>query len=253
MVLLALLTAGFLDGGALLDALVVRLPLDLGVRREGEDTFHDFTVEIQLVSQSTREAKQHNQSFFFISFLFFSLLLRLLFYVPNFEHPAAIRLGPDAENVLAVTHAEHGATDLVRCLTKLVADESEQQVLPVAVGNALLHAYDPLAARLVLLVLPNGTHAFLEQVIVRNERQGRWPLEVAVDLEELLGRLARRDRVERLLVLDEPVGLADGRPEPEHPGAAQPVHGRPALRLLGRAGRALASRSRRWSRPALGN
>ena len=137
--------------------------------------------------------------------------------IPNLEDASTVGPRPNAQDVLAVAHAQYGATHLLAGLGELVADDGEQQVLPVAVGDALAQAHDPLAAALVLVVLPYGPHALLEEVVVRDQRQGAGPLEVGVDAEEVLDRAHGADGVQRLLVLDVPVGLTDGRAEPENP------------------------------------
>ena len=143
--------------------------------------------------------------------------------VPNLEHSAAVGTRPDAENVLAISDAEDSSTDLVARLTKLVADDRQQQVLPVAVRHALLETHDPLATLLVLIVLPYRTNAFLEEMVVGNQGQGRRPPEVAIYGEELLGGIAGGDRVQGLLVLDISVGLRDRGPEPEYPAVSKLV------------------------------
>ena len=143
--------------------------------------------------------------------------------VPNLEDPLPARTSPDAEDVLAVPDAKDGSADLLAGLAELVADHGEQQVLPVAVGHALSQAHHPLPAILVLLILPYWPDTLLEKVVIRHQRQRGRALQVLVDGEEVLDRVDRGNRVERLLVLDKPVRLGDGRAEPEDPAVAQRV------------------------------
>jgi len=91
-------------------------------------------------------------------------------FLPDLDVPPPVVLGPDAEDILAAAHAEHEATHLVRGLHELVANKSHKQLFPVAIGHALFQAHDPLATALVLVVLPHGTDALLEEVIVRHGR-----------------------------------------------------------------------------------
>ena len=201
VVVVCLVSPRFLDRCALLDARIMALPLEFGVRWEGQDPSHCLAAK--RVSQGKTMGRRRD--------------------VPNLEDPLPVRTSPDAEDVLAVPDAKDGSADLLAGLAELVANHGEQQVLPVAVGHALSQAHHPLAAVLVLLVLPYWTDPLLEEVVVRHQRQRRRALQVLVDGEEVLDRLDRGDGVEGLFVLDKPVRLGDGRAEPEDPAVAQRV------------------------------
>lgn len=91
--------------------------------------------------------------------------------LPDFDVAAAVVLCPDAEDVLAASHTQDKAAHLLAGLVELVANARHEQLLPVAVCDSLLKAHDPLAAALVLLVLPHGPDALLEDVVVGDGRQ----------------------------------------------------------------------------------
>lgn len=98
--------------------------------------------------------------------------------IPNLDVPAAIDPGPHAQHVLAAADAENGATDLVAGLSKLVTDQRQQQVFPVAVRNALAQPNNPLSTALVGFILPDRTNVLFEYVVVRHGRQLRRPFHV---------------------------------------------------------------------------
>jgi hypothetical protein len=87
-------------------------------------------------------------------------------YAPNLNVATAIVLGPDAEDILAAPDTQDHAAHLLSSLHELVANECHEKLFPVAVGNTLLESHDPLAAALVLLVLPDRAYAVLEDVVV---------------------------------------------------------------------------------------
>jgi len=106
-----------------------------------------FTVSLPLVSKTRSKSIKRRDS-------------------PDLDVAAAVVLCPYAEDVFATPDAQHDATDLLSRLTKLVANDCHEQLLPVAICHTLLKAHDPLAAPLVLLVLPDRPYAVLEQVVV---------------------------------------------------------------------------------------
>jgi hypothetical protein len=91
--------------------------------------------------------------------------------VPNLEDPLSVSTSPDAEDVLAIPDAEHHPAHLLTGLAELIANNGKQQVLPISVGNAFSQTHHPLPSVLILLVLPYWPNAFLEQVVVRDQRQ----------------------------------------------------------------------------------
>lgn len=92
--------------------------------------------------------------------------------VPNFEHTATIRASPDAEDIFTVAHAKYSATDILVCITKLVADKRKKKILPVAVCDTFFHPNDPFTPLSVDFVLPYRTNILLEKVIVGHHREG---------------------------------------------------------------------------------
>ena len=143
--------------------------------------------------------------------------------LPDLDVPPAIDARPHAQHVLALPHAQHDPADLLAGVAELVAHDAQQQILPVAVGDALLQAHDPLAAALVGRVLPHGPHALAEQVVVGHGRQRRRPLQVRVHGPEGLRAAERRQRHRRLLVVGV---LGRRRPVPHHPAVLGGVLGR---------------------------
>lgn len=124
-----LLAPSLLDGAPVLHALVVTLPINFGVGWERQDPSHGLT-----------------------------------------ELQASLVLGarPDADDVLPVSHTENDTANLITRLSELVSDNGKEEVLPVAVGNALFQAHNPFPSTLVLIVFPYWPNALLEEVVVRN-------------------------------------------------------------------------------------
>lgn len=88
---------------------------------------------------------------------------------PDLEDPPAIVAGPDAQNVLSISDTEHSPTNLLTSLCELVADYSNEKVLPVSICDSFLQSHDPFATPLIFVILPDWSNAFLEYVVVRNE------------------------------------------------------------------------------------
>jgi hypothetical protein len=143
--------------------------------------------------------------------------------LPNLENPLSLGPSPDADDVLAVPDTEHNAANLLTGLAELVTNDGEQQILPVAVRNALPQAHDPLASVLVLLVLPYWANALFEEMVIRDQGKCRGPLQVLVYRKEVLCRIARGDRVQCLFVFNEPIRLRNGRAKPKDPAVAELV------------------------------
>lgn len=143
---------------------------------------------------------------------------RDLVYSPNLDVSSAVNPGPHAQHVLPAADAEHGPTDFIAGIAKLVPDDRQQQVLPVPVGHTFLEPHNPLAALFVGLILPHRTDTLFENVVVGDCGQQRRPLEVGVDGPEALDRRYCCQSNSRLLVVRR---LWCGRPVPEHPGCLQ--------------------------------
>lgn len=90
--------------------------------------------------------------------------------IPDLHVSAAIVLGPDAENILAASDTDDSTAHLLASLCELVTDHGHQQVLPVAIRNTLLQSQNPLAALLILFVLPDRTDSFSEEMVIRHGR-----------------------------------------------------------------------------------
>ncbi len=67
----------------------------------------------------------------------------------------------------------------VRYAVKLVPDDTEDEVFPKAVRDAFAEADDPLAARQVQWILPNGpAHARVKEEVVGGGEKGGWRMDV---------------------------------------------------------------------------
>lgn len=149
------LLAGFLlprivNGGPLLDARVVTLPLDLGVWWEGQNALHGLPVD----AVSTMKFVARNKG-----------------AIPDLEDSSAIVTSPDAQDILSITHAEHSSAYLLARFRELVPDDSEKQILPISICHALLQSYDPFAALSILGILPDRPDPPLKNMIIRDQRQ----------------------------------------------------------------------------------
>eukprot|EP00321_Phaeocystis_globosa_P009663 CAMPEP_0118828190 /NCGR_PEP_ID=MMETSP1162-20130426/17049_1 /TAXON_ID=33656 /ORGANISM="Phaeocystis Sp, Strain CCMP2710" /LENGTH=210 /DNA_ID=CAMNT_0006759133 /DNA_START=192 /DNA_END=820 /DNA_ORIENTATION=+ len=116
-------------------------------------------------------------------------------------HPPAVRrFVPDGEDVFLVAHGEHRPADLVPHL-ELPPQQREEQVFPVASGDALFQSDDPLAPVHVRLVLPHRLDPLAENMVVAHGRTVvDWPPQVDVETPEVLDRLCRAERRGVLLV-----------------------------------------------------
>lgn len=138
-------------------------------------------------------------------------------YIPDFEDLRPISPSPNANDILPIPDTENDAADIVDSLAELVTNNGQEQILPVTIRDPLLKTDNPLAALLVLIILPYWPDALLEKMVVGYQRQVAGALQVPVYAEECLDRVTTTDRVQGLFVLDEAVGLRDGWAEPEHP------------------------------------
>lgn len=157
VVLTGLLAALFVDCGSLLDAGIVRLELESGVGREVEDLLHDFA-----------EVTNGKLVGWFTSNVFDA---RWSLNVPDLEHATAVGSGPDAQDILAIAHAQDSTTHVLPGVAELIANQRQQEVLPVSIRHALLEADNPLASLAIDLVLPYWPNILLEQMIVGHDGQ----------------------------------------------------------------------------------
>jgi hypothetical protein len=128
----------------------------------------------------------------------------------------AIVLGPYAEDVLATPDAQHHTADSLTCVHELIANQSHEEFLPVAVGDPFLEPHDPLAAFFILLVLPDRPYAMFEDVVVTNRGQTRRSLEVGEDFPEFLGCAELEHRLYRFFII---AAFGCGWPKPHNPCA----------------------------------
>lgn len=157
---------------------------------------------------------------------------------------------PDGDDVLVLTHTNRAPADFgplaLRCgpvllaparlravgrrvssraLGELVANDSEDEVLPKAVRNALAETDYPLAAGEVKRVLPDGTaDARVEEEIVSGGKEGGRRVEVCPEGPEGLDRAKRRDLLDALLVVCDFCAGTALLAEPEYPGMAEGMH-----------------------------
>lgn len=99
MMIVGFLAARFLNDTSLLHACVMALPFDSRVIRASKYAAHRLT---------------------------------------NLENLLSLISGPDAKNIFSIAHAQHDPTDLVRLVTKLVANAGHDEILIEPIGNAFL-------------------------------------------------------------------------------------------------------------------
>jgi hypothetical protein len=187
-----LLLARLVDGGPLCDAVVVAAPVDLRPLGKAQNALDRLSVICVRTASMTSTAN----------------------HIPYLDVATAVVLGPYAEDILAAPHTQHKAADLLACFHELVADEGHQQLLPVAVGDALFQTHDPLATALVLLIFPDRADALFEDMVVGDGGQRRGSLEMDKDFPEVLGSAHPTQRLHRLFIV---VVLRRGWAEPDDP------------------------------------
>jgi len=105
-----------------------------------------------------------------------------------------------------------------RDASKLVTDESENEVLPDAIGDALSEAEDPLSAGEVEGVFPYGaTDALVEEEVVRRREEGRGWMEVSPEGPEGLDGRKGRDLLDTFFIVRDLVSWRTLLAEPEDP------------------------------------
>lgn len=91
--------------------------------------------------------------------------------LPDLDVSTAVVLGPNAQNILTTPNTQHCSTDFFTGFQKLVTDNDQEQILPVAISDTLLQSNDPLPAPLVGLVLPDRPDPLFEYVVVGYTRE----------------------------------------------------------------------------------
>lgn len=127
LVLMSLLTTLLIDGSPLLDAGVMTFKFDASVGGKVENMLHCLS---------------------------------------NLENPTTNCAGPNAQNVFTVTHAEYRTANVLTSVAKLVPDERQDQVFPVAISDALLHPHNPLSSLAIHVIFPDRTNITFEKVII---------------------------------------------------------------------------------------
>ncbi len=89
---------------------------------------------------------------------------------PNLDVSPTVDLSPDTQDVLATSHTQHCSAHFLAGLHELVANNSKQQIFPIAICYPFLQAYDPFSTSLVRFIFPNRPNAVLEDVVVRDSR-----------------------------------------------------------------------------------
>lgn len=136
----------------------------------------------------------------------------------NLEGDGGIGSGPNAQNVLRVADAENGTANIVTDIPELITNDRQNKILPVSSAHTLLEANDPLAALAILVILPDGSDALFEKVVVGNVREASRLTEVRIDHPKLLDGGESSDLLGRLLVVLE---FGAGSSIPDDPGVAQ--------------------------------
>lgn len=197
-----LVVASLVDGRPLCNTVVVALPDDVGVSREIKqalDRFSATKLDIHILQVK---------------------LSRLFFHIPDFDVAPPVNPRPHTQNIFAASDTQHSAADFISGLCKLVANHSQEEILPVSIGNTLLETYDPLTSPLVRLIFPDGANALLEDMVIGNRGKKRRTFKMRVHRPEALYGRYRSERDGRLFV----VGVFGcGRAIPNDPRRLQRV------------------------------
>jgi hypothetical protein len=107
---------------------------------------------------------------------------------------------------------------------ELVANESEDEVLPDAICDALAEAQDPLSTGEVKRVLPYGaTDALMEEEVVCRGEESRGRMEVRPEGPEGLYRGKGGYLLDALFVVRDFISWRALLAEPEHPSVCRAV------------------------------
>jgi len=86
--------------------------------------------------------------------------------IPDFQDSLAVVSGPNAEDILSISHAQDDSAYFIAGIPKLVSDNRKQQIFPITISDAFLEAHNPFSSILVLVILPYWPDALLEEVVV---------------------------------------------------------------------------------------
>lgn len=106
--------------------------------------------------------------------------------LPNLDVSPSIDSRPYTQYILPTPDAQHSATDFFACFGKLIADNCKEEILPISIRDTFLQSYDPFATPLILFIFPDWPNAFLKDVVIRDRRECRGPLEMRVYCPESL-------------------------------------------------------------------
>ena len=107
---------------------------------------------------------------------------------------------------------------------ELVANESEDEVLPDAICDALAEAQDPLSTWEVKRVLPYGAaDALMEEEVVCRGEESRWRMEVRPERPEGLYRGKSGYLLDALFVVRDFISWRALLAEPKHPPVCRAV------------------------------
>lgn len=120
--------------------------------------------------------------------------IKQVLYIPDLDVAPPINPCPNTQNILAASDTQHSTADFVSGFRKLVPNHSQEEILPVSIGNPLLETYDPLTSPLVRLIFPDGANPLLEDMVVGNSGKKRRPFKMRVHRPEALYRGYRSER-----------------------------------------------------------
>lgn len=144
----------------------------------------------------------------------------VVYPIPDLDVSPTIDPGPDGQHVLSAPYAENGAANLVAGLRELVTDHGQEEILPVPIGHSLLQPNHPFSTLLVGFILPHGTDALLENMVIGDGGKERGPFQVGVYRPEALYRGYRREGDGGFFVVRV---FRCGRAVPDHPGRLEQV------------------------------
>lgn len=109
---------------------------------------------------------------------------------------------PEADDVIIRANRDDGTAYVVGQVAEVLADNREQQFLPVQRGQSLLglaESHDPLAAVLVSRIFPGRRDALAKQVVISHAPSGNAARldEVIVYAKETVDRVERTDLYDR--------------------------------------------------------
>src|SRR4051794_11057968 len=121
--------------------------------------------------------------------------------MPDLDVAPPVNPRPNTQDVFAASDTQYSTTDFIASLRKLVPNHSQEEILPVSIGNPLLETYDPLTSPFVRLIFPDGANPLLEDVVVGNGRKKGRAFKMRVHRPEALDGRYRSERHSGLFVV----------------------------------------------------